>query len=75
MTFEAIWHWKEDRMKDVNLTGVERFFDDNEIIVSKTDTKGRMTYVTNVFLRLAGYPDKQCPGQTDSLIRNPDRPG
>ena len=26
------------------LTGVERTFDPDEIIVSKTDTKGRITY-------------------------------
>ena len=30
--------------RDTSLTGVERFFDDNEIIVSKTDLKGRITY-------------------------------
>ena len=31
--------------RDLSLTGVERFFEDDEIIVSKTDLKGRMTYV------------------------------
>ncbi len=29
---------------DTALTGVERAFGDNEIIVSKTDLKGRITY-------------------------------
>ena len=33
------------------LTGVERTFSRNEIIVSKTDTKGRMTYVNDTFLK------------------------
>jgi hypothetical protein len=30
--------------RDTSLTGVARTFDPSEIIVSKTDTKGRMTY-------------------------------
>ena len=59
---------------DVFLTGVERFFDENEIIVSKTDLKGRITYCNDVFLRVAGYTEKECLGQPHSLIRHPDMP-
>ena len=60
--------------KSTNLTGVERYFDDNEIIVSKTDTKGKLTYVNDVFLRLADYTESDCIGQPHSMIRNPDMP-
>lgn len=60
--------------KDATLTGVERFFDDNEIIVSKTDTKGKLTYVNDVFLRLASYNEKECLGQPHNMIRNPEMP-
>lgn len=56
------------------LTGVERHFDDNEIIVSKTDTKGRITYANDVFLRVAGYTEKEILGQPHSIIRHPDMP-
>ncbi|HBU96474.1 MULTISPECIES: PAS domain-containing protein [Thalassospira] len=56
------------------LTGVERYFDDTEIIVSKTDTKGRITYANDVFLRVAGYSEKQLLGQPHSIIRHPDMP-
>ncbi|MES0883431.1 PAS domain-containing protein [Roseibium sp. SCP14] len=59
---------------DVFLTGVERYFDENEIIVSKTDLKGRITYCNDVFLRVAGYTEKECLGQPHSLIRHPDMP-
>lgn len=59
---------------DVFLTGVERFFDENEIIVSKTDLKGRITYCNDIFLRVAGYTEKECLGQPHSLIRHPDMP-
>jgi len=60
--------------KDVHLTGVERFFDDNELIVSKTDLKGKLTYVNDVFLRLADYTEKECIGAPHSKIRNPEMP-
>jgi len=61
-------------MKSTYLTGVERYFDDNEIIVSKTDTKGRLTYVNDVFLRLASYTEQECLGQPHNMIRNPEMP-
>lgn len=53
------------------VTGVERHFDETEIIVSKTDTKGRITYANDVFLRVAGYSEKQLLGQPHSIIRHP----
>ncbi len=56
------------------LTGVERTFDDNQIIVSKTDTTGRITYANQVFLDVAGYQLAEVMGQPHSLIRHPDMP-
>lgn len=60
--------------KNVTLTGVEQFFEPNEIIVSKTDTKGRLTYTNNVFLRIAGYTEQECLGQPHNMIRHPEMP-
>ncbi|MBT3307547.1 MAG: PAS domain S-box protein [Alphaproteobacteria bacterium] len=60
--------------KDSSLTGVERFFEDDEIIVSKTDLKGRVTYANRVFLRLAGYTEQEVLGQPHSIIRHPEMP-
>jgi len=54
--------------------GVERFFEDNEIIVSKTDVKGKITYCNNVFLNIAGYVEQECLGKPHSMIRHPDMP-
>ncbi len=55
-------------------TGVERFFGDDEIIVSKTDLKGRMTYVNRVFMSIAGYREDELLGQPHSMIRHPEMP-
>lgn len=58
----------------LNLTGVERSFGKDEIIVSKTDPKGRIIYANAVFLRLAGYTEQEVLGQPHSLIRHPSMP-
>lgn len=55
-------------------TGRERTFGEEEIIVSKTDTSGRITYANDVFLRIAGYTEAEVIGQPHSLIRHPDMP-
>ncbi len=60
--------------RETSLTGVEQFFDDNELIVSKTDLKGNLVYTNDVFLRIAGYSEKECIGQPHSMIRHPNMP-
>ncbi len=52
-------------------TGVERLFDDDEIIVSKTDIKGKITYTNRVFLRVAGYDERDLLGAPHSIICHP----
>ena len=60
--------------KEHRITGKERFFADDELIVSKTDLKGRITYANNLFLEIADYSEKEVLGQPHSLIRHPDMP-
>lgn len=60
--------------KKVTLTGVEQTFDDNDIIVSKTDLKGRLTYTNKVFLDISGYTEKDVIGKPHNVIRHPDMP-
>lgn len=60
--------------RDTSLTGVERFFEDDEIIVSKTNLKGHITYANRVFLKLADYTEQEIIGQPHSIIRHPDMP-
>lgn len=60
--------------KIIKPTGVERFFHKDEVIVSKTDLKGRMTYVNKVFINISGYQEAELLGQPHSLIRHPDMP-
>jgi PAS domain S-box-containing protein len=55
-------------------TGRERFSGEEEIIVSKTDTRGVITYANGVFCRVAGYTGAELPGAPHSIIRHPDMP-
>ena len=55
-------------------TDTELFFPEDEIIVSKTDLKGRLTYVNQTFLRIAKYTEAELLGQPHSIIRHPDMP-
>ncbi|MCA9151616.1 MAG: PAS domain-containing protein [Planctomycetales bacterium] len=59
---------------NVNPTGREQTFDVDEIIVSKTDTKGIITYANTVFMRVSGYKEDELLGAPHNLIRHPDMP-
>jgi PAS domain S-box-containing protein len=55
-------------------TGVENLLGEEELIVSKTDLKGRITYANDVFIRMAKYSWKELMGAPHSLIRHPEMP-
>lgn len=58
----------------VRPTGREVTFGESELIVSKTDLKGRITYCNDVFCRIAGYRESELLGAPHSIIRHPDMP-
>ncbi|WP_448615264.1 PAS domain-containing protein [Modestobacter sp. URMC 112] len=62
------------RRGSVRPTGVERSFAPHELIVSKTDARGVITYANDVFLRVSGYSLDEVIGQPHNLIRHPDMP-
>jgi PAS domain S-box-containing protein len=54
--------------------GRSRTFGADEVIVTKTDLQGRITYANDVFLRIAGYEEHEVMGKPHSIIRHPDMP-
>ncbi len=58
----------------MNYQGKEVFFDRNDLIVSKTDLKGRLTYANDIFLKIAGYVEDDVMGKPHNIIRNPNMP-
>ncbi len=55
-------------------TGRARTFAPDELIVSKTDLKGRITYANDVFLRVSGFELDELIGQPHNVIRHPEMP-
>jgi PAS domain S-box-containing protein len=55
-------------------TGTERTFGEDEIIVSKTDLKGHITYANEVFLNISSYTEDEILGKPHNIIRHPDMP-
>lgn len=58
----------------IHPTGIERPWDEDEIIVSKTDLKGHVTYANDVFPRLSQMEEKELLGKPHNIIRHPDMP-
>lgn len=47
---------------------------EHDLIVSKTDPKGKITYGNQIFIRFSGYDEKNLLGQPHNMIRHPDMP-
>lgn len=60
--------------QSVATTDVEVNFGRDDLIVSKTDVKGRITYANQPFCRISGYAEKELIGRPHSIIRHPNMP-
>ncbi|WP_334157383.1 methyl-accepting chemotaxis protein [Oryzomicrobium sp.] len=56
------------------VTGVERMLDPGRPIVTKTDTKGRITYANDAFVQISGFSAAELIGQNHNVVRHPDMP-
>jgi aerotaxis receptor len=55
-------------------TNQEIPLDDTDIIVSKTDLTGRITYANRAFMRIANFSERELLNQQHNIIRHPDMP-
>jgi PAS domain S-box-containing protein len=55
-------------------TGEARTFAPDELIASKTDLRGVITYANDVFLRISRYELDEVLGRPHNLIRHPEMP-
>ncbi len=46
----------------------------NELIISRTDLKGIITYVNDTFASISGYEPDELIGKPHNIIRHPDMP-
>jgi PAS domain S-box-containing protein len=47
---------------------------EDDFIVSKTDTKGRLTYVNKIFMTMAEYTEAELLGKPHNIVRHPEMP-
>jgi aerotaxis receptor len=56
------------------VTNQEYVLQDSDTIVSKTDLKGKITYVNEDFIRISGYSEEELIGKPHNIVRHPDMP-
>ena len=47
---------------------------DDDLIISKTDFKGVITYANPILCRISGFSERELLGQPHSIMRHPDMP-
>ena len=56
------------------VTDIEYPLRDGTCIVSRTDLKGRITYVNQDFLEYSGFAEDELIGKAHNIVRHPDMP-
>jgi methyl-accepting chemotaxis protein len=66
----------EDMKMRTNLpvTNIEFKLDDDAMIVSKTDPKGKLAYFNKQFVDASGFSEAELMGQPHNIVRHPDMP-
>ncbi|SFV11024.1 methyl-accepting chemotaxis protein [Pseudoduganella namucuonensis] len=60
--------------QNLPVTAIEYPLADGKYIVSKTDLKGRITYVNPYFIEASGFAEHELLGAPHNLVRHPDMP-
>ncbi|HEY0844694.1 MAG TPA: methyl-accepting chemotaxis protein [Noviherbaspirillum sp.] len=56
------------------VSGNEYPLRDDHSIISRTDLKGRITYVNQQFIEVSGFTEEELIGSPHNLVRHPDMP-
>jgi aerotaxis receptor len=60
--------------KNLPVTGREIPLAPDDLIVSQTDDKGRISWVNPTFLRISGFDEAELIGSPHNIVRHPDMP-
>ncbi len=59
---------------EITPTTHEIILREDDLIVSKTDAVGLLTYCNPIFIEFSGYTEKELLGKQHNIIRHPDMP-
>lgn len=60
--------------KNAYVSQKEEPFPAGTVLISKTDTKGIMTYCNDAFVDISGYSREELIGKSHNIVRHPDMP-
>ena len=49
-------------------------FPKNKVLISRTDTKGIITYANDAFVEISGFSREELIGKSHNIVRHPDMP-
>ena len=53
---------------------IETEVPEDELIISRTDLQGRITYANETFCDISGYTESELVGKSHNIVRHPDMP-
>ena len=53
---------------------IETEVPEDELIISRTDLQGRITYANETFCDISGYAESELVGKSHNIVRHPDMP-
>lgn len=56
------------------VTNTEFSLPEGVLLVSKTDTKGKITFTNEAFIEVSGYQEEELIGEPHNIVRHPDMP-
>ena len=56
------------------VNNIEHRMNQHDVLVSKTDLKGKITYANADFCKIAGLSEEELIGQPHNIVRHPDMP-
>jgi aerotaxis receptor len=60
--------------KNLPVTDTEANYRDSAVLISKTDTRGVITYANADFIEVSGFDADELIGKSHNLVRHPDMP-
>ncbi len=59
---------------NMSVVNEEKEIEIDDFLISRTNTKGVITYVNKQFVNISGFTENELIGQTHNIIRHPDMP-
>lgn len=60
--------------QNLPVTSHEFLFEDDELLMSTTDSRGCITHCNAAFVRISGFSMQELMGQPHNMVRHPDMP-